>query len=144
MLRPRPSLQTGRAIFPHPAFRSVVLIENWPLVPGLRLRRSARFRRSRYLAIADDRPHGHAPNPCAFCVGCPPFTSFNSSFEGCQHTFRPHTGFRPVRLGRNFSALFSLWHSRQVYLPLCVLHVSTFLPPLAPRSLPASSLLWGL
>src|SRR6266568_5223821 len=73
-----------------------------------------------------------------------PFASFDSSFEGCQHTLGPHTGFGPRPFGGYLSALFSLWHSRQVLLLVCVLHVSPFLPPLAPRSLLASSLLWGL
>src|SRR3954469_15450020 len=70
-----------------------------------------------------------------------PFVSFDSSLEGCQHTFCPHTGFGPRPLRRYLSALFSLWHSRQVLLLVCVLHVSTFLSSLAPRGLAASLLL---
>src|SRR5262245_7889767 len=78
-----------------------------------------------------------------------PFASFDSSFEGCQHPFGPYAGFGPLPLGLDFSALFSLWlclwHSQQVVkLRAHDSHGSTFLPPLAPRSLPASSLLWGL
>ena len=73
-----------------------------------------------------------------------PFASFDSSFEGFQHAFCPHACFRPVSLRGDFSALFSLRHSRQFELRLCFFHASTFLSPLAPRSLPASSLLRGL
>lgn len=73
-----------------------------------------------------------------------PFASFDSSFEGCQHSLGPYAGFRPRPSGRDFSALFSLRHSRQFQVRLYFPHVSTFLPPLAPRSLPASSLLRGL
>src|SRR5205814_1032603 len=70
-----------------------------------------------------------------------PFASFDSSFEGCQHALSPHRCFGPSPAGRDFSALFSLGHSRQLNLQLCFLHASTFLPSFAPRSLPASSLL---
>src|ERR1044071_6732936 len=67
-----------------------------------------------------------------------PFASFDSSFEGCQHTFGPHARFRPHPAegffkapgGCDFSALFSLWHSQQVIELRCHFpHVSTFLPP---------------
>src|SRR5690606_26558481 len=62
-----------------------------------------------------------------------PFASFNSSSEGYQHALGPHACFSPLPFRRDFSALFSQWHSRQFELLLCFLHASTFLPPLAPR-----------
>jgi hypothetical protein len=68
-----------------------------------------------------------------FIIQTVPFASCNSSFEGCQHAFSPHRCFGPFPSGWDFSALFSLRHSRQFHLQLCFLHASTFLPPLAPR-----------
>src|SRR5208337_868173 len=79
-----------------------------------------------------------------FIYQAEPFASFDSSFEGFQHAFCPHACFRPVPSLGDFSALFSQRHSRQFELRLCFFHASTFLSPLAPRSLPASSLLRGL
>src|SRR5437764_4731308 len=64
----------------------------------------------------------------------------------CLHPFllRAFPTSSPSTFLLYISALLSQWHSRQLFLQSCFCHASTFLPPLAPRSLLASSLLWGL
>ena len=77
-----------------------------------------------------------------------PFASFNASFEGCQHALGPHragTQRKSALPLRCFPGLLRRCrHCRRCRLARCVLHAFTFLPPLAPRSLPASQLLWRL
>ena len=68
-MKPRPSLQTGLAIFPHPAFQSVVCSQSRRDLLGLRLWRSARASRLRHRS----------------------FASVDSSFEGSQQAIGPHT-----------------------------------------------------
>jgi len=109
-----PSLRTGRADFPHPALRSVACIR----IGSLFATRDFRGRAAQVFHLPD------------FIYQAEPLTSFDSSFEGCQHAFVPHACFGPRPLGRDVSALFSRWHWRQLELQWCVLHASTFLPPL--------------
>ena len=67
-----------------------------------------------------------------------PNTSFHPLFEGLQHTLRPYRAFHPVPLaGAGFSCLLSpCGHCRRFAFARYSLHLSTFLPPLAPRALP--------
>ncbi len=67
------------------------------------------------------------PSPY-FIYQAEPFASFDSSFEGFQHALCPHACFRPVPSPGDFSALFSLWHSRQLICDC----VSFTLPPSCP------------
>ena len=89
-----PSLQTGRADFPHPAFQSVG-------------------------ALA--RGSGSCAVPKS--VG----QTFGIRQANCARLIPPPAS--------------PCGHSRWFVIPFSVLHTSTFLRPLAPRSLPASSLL---
>ena len=67
-----------------------------------------------------------------------PNASFHPLFEGLQHTLRPYRAFHPVPLaGAGFSCLLSpCGHCRRFAFARYGLHLSTFLPPLAPRALP--------
>ena len=65
-----------------------------------------------------------------------PFASFHPVFQGRQHTFRPDTQFNPGPAAPDLSgpsSLFRHWGRLRFRPSFC--HVSTFLPPLAPRPL---------
>ena len=71
-----------------------------------------------------------------------PFASFDSSFEGCQHPWRPHrTGFRcqPLgRLWRSIPGLFSPFgHFRRCPWVRCFAHVLHLSTALRSRGFPA-------
>jgi hypothetical protein len=65
-----------------------------------------------------------------------PLASFHPVFQGRQHTFRPDARFNPGPAVSDLSGRFSLFrHWGRLRFLSTVRHVSTFLPPLAPRPL---------
>ncbi len=77
-----------------------------------------------------------------------PYCLFLAFGQAIQHTFGPDTPFHPRPSIESFSGLFRKeagvarsCHCHRSVFGCRFLHVSTFLRPLAPRSLPASSLL---
>ena len=65
-----------------------------------------------------------------------PFASFHPVFQGRQHTFRPDAQFNPGPSAPDLSGPSSLFrHCGRLCFRPSFCHVSTFLPPLAPRPL---------
>ena len=65
-----------------------------------------------------------------------PFASFHPVFQGRQHTFRPDAQFNPGPSAPDLSGPSSLFrHCGRLCFRSSFRHVSTFLPPLAPRPL---------
>ena len=108
-LNPRPSLQTGQAVFPHPAFQSVVSSRGRRDLLGLRLRRSTRASRLRHRSSAsmdcscERSRQAIEPHACCITLPCLASGTRGSLFCRCVSLMLPPS--YPPWLGDHYSLL---------------------------------------